>query len=69
MWVCLSLDQIYTSHLGFSPPSSQIAIGHGYKWMVDMFNGARDLVDANNWKDDLLDDGTDLNNKDIFDAK
>ena len=52
-----------------SAPSSQVAIGHGYKQIIDMFNGTRDLIDANNWKEELLDDGADIGDKDMFDAE
>ena len=69
-WVWLSLNQIYTSHLWFYYlVPLQVAIGHGYKRIIDMFNGARDLIDANNWKEELLDDGADIDDKDMFDAK
>lgn len=52
-----------------SAPSSQVAIGCRYKWIIDMFNGVRDLIDANNQKEELLDNGADIDNKDIFDVK
>ena len=37
--------------------------------IIDMFNGAGDLVDANNQQDGLLDDGTDIEDKDMFNTK
>lgn len=52
-----------------SAPSSQVAIGCRYKWIIDMFNGVRDLIDANNQKEELLDNGADIDNKDMFDVK
>ena len=55
--------------LDFSAPSSQVMIGHGYKHLVDMFNGAQDLIDANDRKDELLDDGVDIDDRNIFDLE
>ena len=55
--------------LDFSAPSSQVTIGCGYKCLVDMFNGARDLIDANDQKDELLDDGMDIGDRNIFDSE
>ena len=52
-----------------SAPSNQVAIGCRYKRIIDMFNGVRDLIDANNQKEELLDNGADIDNKDIFDVK
>lgn len=50
MSVAKSESNLYISPLILlsSAPSSQVAIGHGYKWIIDMFNGVRDLIDANN---------------------
>ena len=69
--VAKSESNLYISPLILlsSAPSSQVAIGHGYKWIIDMFNGVRDLIDANNRKEELLDDGADIDDKDMFDAK
>ena len=53
----------------FSAPSSQVTIGHGYKHLVDMFNGAQGLIDTNDQKDELLDDGVDIDNRNIFDLE
>ena len=55
--------------LDFSAPSSQVTIGHGYKRLVDMFNDAQDLIDANDRKDELLDDGVDIDDRNIFDSE
>ena len=69
--VAKSESNLYISSLILlsSAPSSQVAIGCRYKRIIDMFNGARDLIDANNWKEELLDDGADIDNKDMFDAE
>ena len=69
--VAKSESNLYISPLIllFSAPSSQVAIGCGYKQIIDMFNGVRDLIDDNNRKEELLDDGADIDNKDMFDAK
>ena len=55
--------------LDFSAPSSQVMLGRGYKHLVDMFNGARDLIDANDRKDELLDDDVDIDDRNIFDME
>ena len=34
-----------------------------------MFNGAHDLIDANDQKEELLEDGADLDNKNMFDCE
>ena len=37
-----------------------------YEDFICMFNGAQDLIDANDQKDELLDDGVDIDNRNIF---
>ena len=71
MSVAKSESNLYISPLILlsSAPSSQVAIGRGYKRIIDMFNGARDLIDASNRKEELLDDGADIDDKDMFDAE
>ena len=71
-WVLQSLILIYhysvTNGLLSTPPS-QVTIGRGYKWLIDMFNGTHSLIEANDHKEELLENGADINNKDIFDCK
>lgn len=52
-----------------STSPSQVTMGRGYKRLVDMFNGARDLIEANDRKGDLLEDGADINDKEMFDCE
>ena len=52
-----------------STPPSQVTMGHGYKQLIDMFNDACDLIEASDCKEELLENGADINDKDMFDCK
>ena len=71
MSLIVSLKHIFHSYLtlDFRAPPSQVMIGCGYKCLVDMFNGAQDLIDVNDWKDELLDSGANIDDRDIFDSE
>ena len=71
-WVCQeSLKDIFKSDLTWDnrAPASQVTVGCGYKQLIDMFNGAHNLIDANDRREELLEDGTNLGDKNMFDCK
>ena len=71
-WVCQeSLKDIFKSDLTWDnrAPASQVTVGRGYKRLIDMFNGARDLIDANDRREELLEDSANLDDENMFDCE